>query len=238
MTRTATPPSSGWLERRAWLEEYFDRTAADAWAALTSDAEVSGVRARVRAGRERMRSTLASWLPAELHGRRILDAGCGTGQLTGDLAARGASVVAVDLSPTLVGLAAERLDPALRSQVIFHAGDMLDAALGEFDHVIAMDSLIHYRADEAIVAISRLAARTRHSLVLTHVPRTPLLAAMIGMGKLFPRRDRSPQVEPVSPTRFDAGLAKALPFWRVARRERVTGGFYVSEAVEVARCAG
>ena len=38
----------------------------------------------------------------------MLDAGCGTGALAVALARRGADVVAVDISPTLVGLARER----------------------------------------------------------------------------------------------------------------------------------
>ena len=40
---------ASYLDRRARLESYFDRTAADAWAKLTSDAKVSGIRATVRA---------------------------------------------------------------------------------------------------------------------------------------------------------------------------------------------
>ncbi len=73
-------PGQRYATRRAWLEQYFDRTAADAWARLTSDAPVSGIRATVRAGRDRMRATLAGWLPQDLTGRRVLDAGCGTGR--------------------------------------------------------------------------------------------------------------------------------------------------------------
>ena len=52
-----------------------------------------------------MRATLLAWLPADLRGRRLLDAGCGTGALALEAARRGAEVVAVDLSPTLVELA-------------------------------------------------------------------------------------------------------------------------------------
>ena len=80
------------------IEHYFDRTAADTWARLTSDAPVGRIRATVRAGRDRMRATLLSWLPEDLHGRRILDAGCGTGALAIEAARRGADVVAIDLS--------------------------------------------------------------------------------------------------------------------------------------------
>ena len=47
-----------------------DLTAAEAWARLTSDAPVSGVRATVRAGREHMRRLLVDWVsrpdPAQL----------------------------------------------------------------------------------------------------------------------------------------------------------------------------
>ena len=51
-------PATSWSERRARIEEYFDRTASDAWARLTSDAPVSRIRATVREGRDRMRATL------------------------------------------------------------------------------------------------------------------------------------------------------------------------------------
>ena len=61
--------AANYLERRGEIETYFDRTAAEAWARLTSDAPVGRVRASVRAGRDRMRGTLLSWLPDDLRGR-------------------------------------------------------------------------------------------------------------------------------------------------------------------------
>ena len=53
-------------ERRGRLETYFDATAVDAWAQLTSDAPVSRIRATVRQGRDRMRDLILSWLPADM----------------------------------------------------------------------------------------------------------------------------------------------------------------------------
>lgn len=223
--------------RRAWIEQYFDRTAADAWARLTSDAPVSGVRATVRAGRDRMRNTLADWLPRDLAGKRVLDAGCGTGQMAVMLAERGARVVAIDLSKTLTDLARERLPAAIADRVEFLAGDMLDPALGEFDHVVGMDSLIHYQPADAVRAMARLAARTQSSLVLTFVPRTPLLATMHAVGRLFPRRDRAPAIEPVAEgnLRRRLGAEAELQHWAVARTERIVSGFYTSQALELVR---
>ena len=66
---------------------------------------MSGIRQTVREGRDQMRATILSWLPQDLHGKRLLDAGCGTGALALEAARRGAEVVAMDLSPTLVDLA-------------------------------------------------------------------------------------------------------------------------------------
>jgi magnesium-protoporphyrin O-methyltransferase len=54
---------ASYQERRGKIETYFDRTAADAWSKLTSDAKVSRIRETVRAGRDDMRQTLLSWLP-------------------------------------------------------------------------------------------------------------------------------------------------------------------------------
>ncbi|MEE9475639.1 MAG: magnesium protoporphyrin IX methyltransferase, partial [Roseateles sp.] len=160
--------TSPYTERRSEIETYFDRTAVQAWARLTSDAPVGRIRATVRAGRERMRATLLSWLPEDLRGRRLLDAGCGTGALAVEAARRGAEVVAIDLSPTLIDLARQRQPAcAAAGRIEFRAGDMLDPGLGEFDFVVGMDSLIHYETGDAVEAIAGLAARTRGSLLFT-----------------------------------------------------------------------
>lgn len=216
---------------RSRLETYFDRTAVEAWKRLTSDAPVGSIRATVRAGRDAMRATLLSWLPAELGGRALLDAGCGTGALATEAAGRGATVVAIDLSPTLVALARDR---AGNAAIDWRVGDMLDPALGAFDHVVAMDSLIHYRAHDVVAALSRLAERTRHSIVFTAAPRTPATMAMLTIGKLFPRSDRSPAIEPVAPAELRRLMAAdaSLGAWHTGRYQNITGGFYKSQALE------
>jgi magnesium-protoporphyrin O-methyltransferase len=229
--------SATYKTRRGELETYFDRTAVEAWARLTSEAPVGRVRATVRAGRDEMRSILLSWLPQDLAGRRLLDAGCGTGALAVEAARRGAEVVAVDLSPTLVGIAAERTPPELRARLQFRTGDMLSPALGRFDHVVAMDSLIHYRAPDIAAALAVLAARAEVSVLSTFAPRTLALTLMHAAGRLFPRGDRAPAIEPVGEAALLARLARqaGLEGWAVGRTHRVERGFYISQALEVAR---
>jgi magnesium-protoporphyrin O-methyltransferase len=230
--------SGTWQRRRSELEEYFDRTAVEAWKRLTSDVPVSGIRATVRAGREEMRATLLGWLPDDLTGRRVLDAGCGTGALAVEAARRGAEVTAVDVAANLVELARERAPAGLGAgRIDFRTGDFTDPALGRFDHVVAMDSLIHYGLDDVVAVLGELAARTEASLVATFAPRTPMLAAMHAVGRCFPRGDRAPAIQPVPERRLFNRIAvdPRLVDWRRGRTKRVQRGFYTSEAVEVTR---
>jgi magnesium-protoporphyrin O-methyltransferase len=216
---------------RGALETYFDRTAAKAWEQLTSDAPVSGIRATVRAGRTDMRDTLLSWLPADMTGLRLLDAGCGTGALAVAAAERGAQVVAIDVAGSLVKIARDRAPATLA--IDWRVGDMLDPALGQFDHVVAMDSLIHYPAFEIVSVLERLAERTRGSIVFTFAPQTPLLMAMLGMGRLFPRSDRSPAILPVRDRLLRTLIRTALPSAAIGRDRRISASFYTSHAIEV-----
>jgi len=225
-----------YLERRGELQTYFDRTAVDAWARLTSDAPVGRIRATVRAGRDEMRSTLLSWLPLNLSGARLLDAGCGTGALSIEAARRGARVVAIDLSTTLVSVARERIPADIDSSALeFRSGDMLDPKLGRFDFVVAMDSLIHYRTPDICRIMAGLAARTNVALLMTFAPRTPALSVMHAVGRLFPRGDRAPAIEPVAEQKLRRLLLsdESLERWQLGRSRRVSSGFYKSHALEM-----
>lgn len=194
---------------------------------------VSRIRETVRAGRERMRDLMLSRLPDDLRGARVLDAGCGPGMATIELAKRGATVVAADISPQLIDIAQLRLPHDLSGRVTFHAGDMLDPKLGQFDAVIAMDSLIYYTAQDIGDALAALEPRVSGPVVFTVAPRTPALMAMWYAGKAFPRSDRSPVMIPHAHPKL-AKAAKAAGVRRMLRPvDRITSGFYISEALEL-----
>lgn len=224
-------------DRRGKIEAYFDRTAVQAWARLTSDAPLGRIRSSVRAGRDRMRATLLGWLPDDLRGLRLLDAGCGTGALAVEAARRGAEVLAIDLSPTLVNLARERLPSDLPGSIDFRAGDMLDAALGEFDYVIGMDSLIHYETADAVRVLAGLAERSRRAVLFTYAPSNPALMAFRAVGRLFPRSDRAPWIEPVAQKSLYRQIAAdpRLQGFSPGRTLRISSGFYTSQALELRR---
>jgi magnesium-protoporphyrin O-methyltransferase len=189
-----------------------------------------------------MRATLLDWLPADLHGLRILDAGCGTGAFAMEAARRGASVVAIDLSPQLVGVAEQRVAQHLDvfdngGHIQFCSGDMTDPALGLFDHVVAMDSIIHYEAPDVLRVLGSWAPRVGGSMLFTFAPRTPPLMAMHTVGRLFPRGDRAPAIVPLAESRLRRGTrdVPALQGWQHGRSHRVSSGFYTSQAFELRR---
>lgn len=219
--------------RRSQLETYFNRTAAEAWALLTSDAPVSRIRATVRAGRDEMRQTLLDWLPEDLSGQRLLDAGCGTGALAVEAARRGAEVVAIDLSKNLVDLARERAPEDVA--IDFRVGDMMDDSLGRFDRVVAMDSLIHYEAPDMVRMVARLAELSSRQVLFTFAPRTVMLSVMHAVGRLFPRGDRAPAIEPISFGNLVNRIQRAenLKQWTPGRTRRIQRGFYTSQVLEV-----
>jgi magnesium-protoporphyrin O-methyltransferase len=224
--------SDTYHQRRSEIANYFDRTAADTWARLTSDAPVGRIRQTVRKGRDEMRNVLLSYLPEDLKGARVLDAGAGTGALAVALAERGADVVAIDLSSQLISVAEQRTPPQLRKQITYLAGDMLDPAHGRFDHIVAMDSLIHYAREDMLRILRGLAARTENTIAFTFAPRTALLAAMHRVGRLFPRANRSPAIEPQESEGFRSALLGATGM-QPTRTRRVNAAFYISQSQEL-----
>ena len=217
---------SNYATTRDRVEHYFDRSATQVWERLTSDAPVSRIRQTVREGRDRMRALMLSRLPEDLNGMRVLDAGCGAGQMTAELAARGAKVTAVDISPQLVDIARLRLPPEHAHRVTFASGDMT-ANHGPQDFVVAMDSLIYYTTADITNALHLLARHTAEAVIFTVAPRTPFLMAFWTMGKLFPKADRSPVMVPHAHATLDKH-AKG----RVSKVARVSRGFYISECLE------
>lgn len=229
-----------YLQRRSKIEEYFDRTAVKAWEQLTSTAPVGRIRTTVREGRDRMRAQLLSWMPADLHGARVMDAGCGTGALAVEAASRGAEVLAIDLSPQLVDVARQRvaelpLDAAVKARIDWRSGDMLDPALGRFDYVVGMDSLIHYDEADMVRVVEAWSHRTQGAMLFTFAPRNPMLALMRASGRLFPSNNRAPWIEPVAESSLRQRLGDGVPLFAVGRTQRISSGFYKSQALELVR---
>ncbi|WP_051467100.1 class I SAM-dependent methyltransferase [Actinomadura oligospora] len=84
-------------------------------------------------------------LAGDVAGRRILDAGCGTGPLTAALRDRGADVTGIDASTGMLALARQRLGDDAPLHVV-DLRDPLPFADGAFDDVVA-SLVLHYLED-------------------------------------------------------------------------------------------
>jgi SAM-dependent methyltransferase len=105
------------------------------------------------------RMALAPWLRVN-PGMRVLDVGCGVGRWSRLLAARGAEVTGVDLSPTMIGEARRRATVAgLAERCRFLVQDSSSLDLGaRFDLVLGVTMLQHILDLDALrAAVQRIA---------------------------------------------------------------------------------
>lgn len=229
-------PSPTWVRHRDRVQGHF-RQGAERWTHLTGGGPVSRIRRTVRAGRQEMRNILLGWMPPDLTGLRILDAGCGTGVMSWEMARRGAEVVGVDLAEELVSVARGRgaEGPPPPVAPVFHAGDLVETAREGFHYVVAMDCFIHYPLPETLEAVRAMERSVSRGIIMTVAPWTPLLGAMHTVGKLFPRSDRAPGIVPVHDGALRRGLEGPAGPTSLAlgRTEIVHRGFYISRGIEL-----
>lgn len=112
--------------------------------------------------------------PSPLSGRRVLDAGAGTGAVSAELVRRGAHPVAADLSVAMLAWLARERPPAAACDV--RALPFLSAV---FDAAIAAFVLNHLTDPDA--GLRELVRVTR--------PRGTVLASVFGAGMASPARD-------------------------------------------------
>jgi SAM-dependent methyltransferase len=94
--------------------------------------------------------------PARGASAAILDAGCGTGGLSAQLAAVGRTT-AIDLSPIAIGFAARRGQPRLARGDVAH----LPFRDGSFDFIVSTDVLYHRAVEDDKAALVELARACR-----------------------------------------------------------------------------
>lgn len=108
----------------------------------------------------------------------VLEAGCATGLMTRDLAAAGATVVALDRSREYVRRLDELALPGVRTVVCDLDGDPLPP--GPFDHVVATN-LLHELADPGAFLARCAAVLTPGGLVHVSVPNPGSLHRLVAL---------------------------------------------------------
>jgi 2-polyprenyl-3-methyl-5-hydroxy-6-metoxy-1,4-benzoquinol methylase len=138
------------------------------------------------------RLALRRWLRVQ-PGTRVLDVGCGVGRWSRPLAARGAMVSGVDLSPTMIRIARQRaLAEGIADRCQFIAGDLAQLQLAQqFDLVLGVTVLQHILDPPRLRdAIENLAAALKPGGQMVLLEAAPLQANRRCDSAIFTARRR------------------------------------------------
>src|ERR1035438_4620930 len=117
----------------------------------------------------------------DLSGKRLLDFGCGTGQTSTQLAALGAFVVGIDISPELIELARRRAElDGVTDHVQFQNVDLLKAPPDSFD-LILCSAVLHHVDFRVVLPILRSYLKTGGKIVIGDRKSTRLNSSHLGI---------------------------------------------------------
>jgi len=118
----------------------------------------------------RMRLLESLFARLGMTGRRVLDLGCGSGQVSLLAASMGASVEGIDIAPQMLRIARESAERAgVRDRVTFSEADIAVCPLPEADVVLVVGVVEYYR--DFTPMVRRAAAAASKYLVIAHTSR-------------------------------------------------------------------
>jgi SAM-dependent methyltransferase len=151
------------------------------------DHELRSLQSYIDEYRSPMRNVVATLDALEpLEGKRVLDFACGAGVLSAHMAARGASVVGVDIAPATIDRARE-LAAALGVTVDFRCVDITKGGvdLGTFDRIAGQYALHHVDIEVFAPILARYLDASGHGAFLETMFTNPALRVA---RRVFPGR--------------------------------------------------
>ena len=217
------------------VRKYFETSGFSRWTAIYGTGDVPPIWKVIRDGHDRALETVTSWV-ATSKGHTALDAGCGTGNLSVELAHHGFEVDAFDVSAPMIHFA--KYINAGRTKGIpprFLVGDI--AALAgrdrRYDVVCCLDVLFHYPYEEVADMLTRLTSLAAHKVVGSFALRTPMNDFWMKVGQRFHAKNRMTKLHMFGYDEIEQVLYRAG--FRMTRRKRIKFFFYDSFVFEAVR---
>jgi len=217
------------------VRKYFETSGFSRWSAIYGSGDIPPIWKVIRDGHRIALDTVVEWV-AGAKGHTVLDAGCGTGNLSIALADRGFEVEAFDVSAPMVHFA-KYINNGRTKGIAprFLVGDIA-ALSGEpkrYDVVCCLDVLFHYPYEEVKEMLKRLSALASHKIVGSFALRSPMNDFWMSVGQRFHAKNRMTKLHLFSYDEIEQVLYRAG--FKMTQKKRVKFFFYDSFVFEAVR---
>ena len=227
-------------DEAASVRDYFDKVGFERWQKIYGETdEVNKVQLDIRQGHQKTVDKILDWLPENMDGMTVCDAGAGTGSLAIPLAHRGAGVSASDISASMIGEAETRYNQSIAAGAKAPAVAPkfealgLEECTGKYDVVSCIDVMIHYPDDRVAAMVGHLASLSKKKLIVSFAPKTLAYSILKRIGELFPGPSKATRAYLHDEGEVEEALEKAG--FRVTRRQMTATSFYFSRILECER---
>jgi magnesium-protoporphyrin O-methyltransferase len=217
------------------VRKYFETSGFSRWTAIYGTGDIPPIWKIIRDGHQLAIDKVVDWVKTD-KSHTALDAGCGTGNLSIELANHGFEVDAFDVSPQMIHFA--KYISTGRTKGIpprFQTGDIasLAGSAKTYDLVVCLDVLFHYPYEEVVPMLQKLAALSSHKLVGSFALRTVTNDFWMKIGGRFHAKDRMTKLHLFSYNEIEQVLYRAG--FKMMRKKRVKFFFYDSFVFEAVR---
>ena len=222
-------------ETGARVRKYFETSGFSRWTAIYGSGDIPPIWKVIRDGHDVAMKTVVEWV-AGAKGHTVLDAGCGTGNLSIALADHGFEVEGFDVSAPMVHFS-KYINNGRTKGIAprFLVGDIA-ALAGEprrYDVVCCLDVLFHYPYDEVQEMLKRLAALASYKVIGSFALRSPINDFWMKVGQRFHAKNRMTKLHLFTYDEVEQILYRAG--FKMTRKKRVKFFFYDSFVFEAVR---